>query len=109
MTEHRLSNEFLVSTNELFNGALKITARPNELLLRLLGLNECGCQNEASFNSLIASEMLMRLGRGIVGAAGLHLLATTNHDKMDQEAETETATVDNILQRCEDLNAIYEK
>ena len=33
MADHGLLNEFVVSTNEIFNEALQVTARLNELLL----------------------------------------------------------------------------
>ena len=51
----------------------------------------------------------MKLGCSIVRAAGLHLLAITVHDKMEEEVETSTATFDNRLQHCEDLNATCGK
>ena len=53
--------------------------------------------------------MLMKLGCGIVRAASLHPLATTNYDKMEEEVKTATATFDIMLQRYENLNTIYEK
>jgi hypothetical protein len=53
--------------------------------------------------------MLMKLGCDIVRAADLHPIATTIHDEMEEEVKTATATFDNMLQHCEDLNAIYEK
>ena len=53
--------------------------------------------------------MLMKLGRGIVRVAGLHPLATTTHVAMKEEVKPVTATSDGMLQRCEDLNAVYEE
>ena len=51
----------------------------------------------------------MKLGCRIVGAAGLHLFATTVHAGIEEEVKTATVTFDNMLRRCKDLNAIYEK
>ena len=77
MTDHGLSNEFVVSTSELFNKALQVTAWTNVLLLYLHRVNNCGRQNGASFDCLIESGMLMKLGCSIVRAADFHPLATT--------------------------------
>ena len=61
MADQGLSNVFVVSTNELFKKALQVAAWPNELLFRLCRVNEGGCQNGASFDSLIASGMLTEI------------------------------------------------
>ena len=107
IADYGLSNEFVVSTNELSNEALQVVARPNELLLRLRRVNEFGRQNGATFDSLITSGILMKLGRSTVRAAGLYLLVTTNHDEMEEEVTTATPTFNNMLECCEDCNAIY--
>jgi hypothetical protein len=53
--------------------------------------------------------MLMKLGRSTVRTADLHPYATTAHDEMEEEVKPATATLNTMIQRCEDLNIIYEK
>ena len=53
MAQYGLSNEFVVSINELFNEGLYNVARPNVLPLCLCGVNNYGRQNGASFDFLI--------------------------------------------------------
>ena len=106
---HGLSNEFVVSTNKLFDKALQVADLPNMILLCPRRVNNCGRQNGTSFDHLIENGMLMKCGHYIVRAAGLRLLAPTIHDGMEEEVETVTTTSGDMLRYCEYPNAIFEE